>query len=306
MTETETSKPEQGKGTARKRKPRAMRKAIIGLLGSLLTVCGGLFGAAISAATLIYQAERQMEQVVVEAPESRNALSLDAGSIAISRQEAEALDPAEYSVVLDQGFAIHRPLPGWGELEVLTMEESMRGEGSLITPEPEIGEEPIYRIRYGEPIEIQYDSQTLINGFPLSDLTVETNRQIYGPEPWVQATYSQVVINVFAKSVWEEMGITSLPDLLVTLRRYGGFGGHISRLIAREGSDFIVVQSTAIWDNVRMAGEWTTFSREAWSLLAEGEDAYYVVEITYIPQSGHSTQVWDDLQQYVDTFRVVR
>ena len=54
-----------------------------------------------------------------------------------------------------------------------------------------------------------------------------------------------------------------------------------------------------------MAGETATFTLETWLLITEVEDAYYTVEIAYTPQSGQSVQVWDDLQVYMDSFRVI-
>ena len=43
-----------------------------------------------------------------------------------------------------------------------------------------------------------------------------------------------------------------------------------------------------------------------WFLFAEADNAYYTIEIRYTPQSGQPLQVWDDLQQYIDQFRVVQ
>ena len=67
----------------------------------------------------------------------------------------------------------------------------------------------------------------------------------------------------------------------------------------------MVVQSSATYEGVRMAGKQAVITVEDWLLFAETEDAYYVVEIAYTPQSGQSVQVWEDLQAYMDSFRVI-
>jgi hypothetical protein len=43
-----------------------------------------------------------------------------------------------------------------------------------------------------------------------------------------------------------------------------------------------------------------------WLLFAETDTAFYTVEIRYTPQSGQPIQVWDDLQLYIDQFRVIQ
>ena len=45
---------------------------------------------------------------------------------------------------------------------------------------------------------------------------------------------------------------------------------------------------------------------DSWFLVAEADDAFYTLEITYTPQSGQPIQVWDDLQLYISQFRVIQ
>lgn len=286
-----------------KKKPAATRVAVIGLIGTVLTVCSGLAGAIVSGTLTIYQVERQIQQVALAPPGGERALTIDTEGISISRQQAAALDPESYFVDLDHGLAIHRPLTGWSELEELTVAEQLT-EAGAITLTPQVSEQPVYRIRYGEPIEIQSDRQTLVNGQSVPEHRLDALEQLYGPPPWTQPYYSQVVVNVFEKSVIKELGIKNLADLLFLSVQFSG--GQINHLIAEEGSDFMMVQASATYENVRMAGETATFTLETWLLIAEAEDAYYTVEIAYTPQSGQSVQVWDDLQVYMDSFRVIQ
>lgn len=278
----------------------AMRVAVIGLVGTVLTVCGGLAGALVTAGVTIYQTEQERQHIALAAPVSEQTLDIDTGSIAISRQEAAALDPETYFADLDHGFAIRRPLPEWNKLEELTVGEQMAESGGQCFG---MCEQPVYRIRYGEPIEIQSDRQVLVNGKPVPEERLDIVEQLYGPPPWTQDYYSQVIINVFEKSATDELGVKGLPNLLLLTATFSS--ARFNRLVAEEGSDLMLLQSSTTYERVQMAGQTATFTIETWLLLTETEDAYYIVEISFTPQSGQSLQVWEDLQTYMDSFRVV-
>jgi hypothetical protein len=279
----------------------AVRAALIGLVGTLLTVCSGFAGALLSGAVTIYQVERNKQHVAIPAPEGEQKLDIDTGSVLVSRQQAAALDAEHYFVDLDHGIAIHRPLSGWGKLEELTVGEQLAENGAQCLG---FCEQPVYRIRYGEPIEIQSDAQTLVNGKPIPDEWLAALEQLYGPPPWTTSYYSQVIVNVFDKSVEQQAHIEGLPDLVLMTTHFSA--ARVNRLIAEEGSDFVVTQSSATYDRIRLEGQMTSFTLESWLLFAEGKNAYYVVEISYAPQSGQSLQVWEDLQTYMDSFRGVQ
>lgn len=286
-------------------KTQATRIALIGLIGTMLTVCGGLVGSVLSAGATIYSVERERQRIELTAPESQQALNIDTGSMAISRQQAAALDPAEYFVELNQGFVLRRPLPGWDALEQLTLREIMAEQNALITPQPPTDELLIYRMRYGEPVEFQFDEWAAINGWPIPQNLLDLQQTLYGPPPWTQPLYNQIVIEVLDKQIEETVGIHGLEDLFMSRARFSA-GGDVNRLVVQEDNHTIVVQSSACWEYVQVAGEEGTVAGDTWLLFAEGETAYYAVEITYILQSGQSVQVWDDLQAYMSSFRVIR
>jgi len=284
-----------------KKSSAAAQAALLGLIGTMITVCGGLGGALLSGVVTIYEVERNREKVALAAPEGDQALTVDAGSIFISRQQAAALDADRYFVDLDHGIAIRRPLPDWGELEELTVEEQLAESGAQCFG---LCDQPVYRIRYGTPLEIQSDPQTLVNGKPIPDKWLAALEKLYGPPPWTAPYYSQVIVNVFDKSAEEQMRIKGLPDLVLLTTHFSA--ARVNRLIAEENSDFIITQSSATYDRIRMQGQTASFTLESWVLFAEGKAAYYVVEISFTPQSGQPLQVWEDLQTYMDSFRAVQ
>ncbi|NLE46079.1 MAG: hypothetical protein GX620_15275 [Chloroflexi bacterium] len=296
---------ESGKSEAQEGKDRsnAVRLAIIGLLGTLLTVCGGVGGALISGAVTVYQLERKMQQVSVDSAESEEALSIDTGGIFITRQEAAALDPAAYYVDLDRGLALYRPLRGWGDLEQLTLADQLAETGNVVSDD-ELGGQVVYRMRYGDPIEVELDRQSTINGHPMGEDMVLALDALYGSAPWTVPYHTQIIVNVFDRDVESQLGIHNLPQAMLWTMRYSS--SRLHRLIAPAASDFIVVQGASTFGDVRIDGRTRTIAVEDWFLFAETDESYFVVEIVYTPQSGQSLQVWDDLQAYMDSFRVIR
>jgi hypothetical protein len=82
--------------------------------------------------------------------------------------------------------------------------------------------------------------------------------------------------------------------------------GQVNRVVAQEGSHFAIVQRSSTYQGIRLGGEVATMTLDNWLLFAEADDAFYTVEIRYSPQSGQPIQVWDDLQMYIDQFRVIQ
>ena len=110
-------------------------------------------------------------------------------------------------------------------------------ESGAAPPSSPLAAQPVYRIRYGEPIEILYDRQTLVNGRLIPEESLETLEQLYGPPPWTQLYFSQVVVNVFEKRIAKDLGIQGLADLLILLTQLSG--NRANRLIAEEGRNFM-------------------------------------------------------------------
>ncbi|MBN1953566.1 MAG: hypothetical protein JW900_00830 [Anaerolineae bacterium] len=301
MAESKEKKTDRGtEGAAEKGDAKSLRIAIIGLIGTLLTVCGGLTGAVVSAAVTVYSVERELQQFSLDAPGRRQPLSIDTADIFISRQEAASLDPETYFVDLDGGVAIHRALSGWDDLEELTLAEHMAESGATVSPGP-VSDQQVYRLRYGDPIEIQIDRQARIDGLLLPEYVAQAFEQLYGPEPWTIPYHSELIVVLYDK----ELDLfKSVPDVL--MNTYPFSGGRVNQLMAPQDSGFIALQSSTLIENVRLNGQETTISSERWLLFTETDDAYCVVEMVFVPQSGQPLQVWEDMQAYMDSFRIVR
>jgi hypothetical protein len=282
-------------------KSSGMRTALIGLIGTLLTACGGISGALITSAVTIYQIQRQNEHVSMPASSGGETLNVDTGSILISRQKAAALDPTTYYVNLERGFVLHRPLSGWDNMEEMTVQEQLSEENITCLV---VCDQPVFRIRYGKPIEIESDRNTTINGHLIPEELLNSIEQLYGTPPWKLPYYSEMILNVFDKNEVQKLGIRSLPDTVLMSTRYSS--GRINKVIAQANSHFAIVQLSSTYEGIRADGIAATMTIDNWFLLAEADNTYYSIEIRYTPQSGQPIQVWDDLQQYIDQFRVVQ
>jgi hypothetical protein len=286
---------------AEEHKSTGIRTALIGLIGTILTACGGIGGALLTSAVTVYQVQRQNQQVSLAASEGGETLNVDTGSIFITRQKAAALDPTIYYVNLEQGFILHRPLPGWGDMEEMTVKEQLAEDNVTCLV---VCDQPVFRIRFGEPIMIESDRNTTVNSHLLPEDLLNASEKLYGPPPWKLPYYSEMILNVFDKSEVAKLGIHTLPDMILLSTRYSA--GRINKVVAQAGSHFAIVQLSSTYEGIRVRGVSATMTIDNWFLLAEADNTFYTIEIRYTPQSGQPLQVWDDLQNYIDQFRVIQ
>lgn len=286
---------------AEEHKSTGLTTALIGLIGTILAACGGISGSLLTSAVTVYQVQRQNQQVALPASQGGETLNVDTGSIFITRQKAAALDPAAYYVNLDQAFVLHRPLSGWSAMEEMTVKDSLAEDHVTCLV---VCDQPVFRIRYGKPIEIESDRQSTVNGHLIPDDLLNATEKLYGPPPWKIPYYSQITLNVFDKTEVQKLGIHTLPDLILQMIRYST--GRVNKVVAQADSHFAVVQLSSTDAGIRVAGAPATMTIDYWYLFAETDTTFYSIEIMYTPQSGQPLQVWDDLQLYLDQFRVIQ
>jgi hypothetical protein len=281
-----------------------MKKAVIGLVGTLLTVCGGLTGALLTAGFTIYQVEREAQQVALAAPGSDQALTVDTREIAIDRSAAARLG-SDYVVDTDVGFVMAQPRPGWNRIEEMTFHDLIFDKAAIsplvyffVLADTAWDEQPMRRIRYAESVEIQYQESSTENGIPVN---LEALRGAAGGDTLTH--YSQITILAVDKQVAHDV---TLAQIALTWGPDPLYGGGTNRIIAHRDSQYILMQATSTVKDARINGQEADLSIERWALFAEGPQHYYVVELNYVPASGQSLQVWKDLQAYLGEFRVIQ
>ena len=286
-----------------KKKSQATRVAVIGMIGTILTVCSGLTGAAVSAGVTVYQVERERQQVALAAPGDERALTIDTQQIAINQKEAQQLDPNDYAVAQASGFVLAQPRAGWSQVEEMTYADLFMDEGALsplILFSSWVGsdwdEQPVHRTRHEESVPVQYQEGSEENGVPVD---VEVLQNLAGTD--TLAHYSQIIVLAIDQEVAADYTLAEIALAWGTLHR-----GGVNRVVANKGSQYILMQATWRLENVRIAGRETDLAIERWALFSKWPQHYYVAELNYVPPVGQPIQVWQDLQVYMDSFRIIQ
>jgi hypothetical protein len=286
-----------------KKRTQAVRAAVIGLMGTILTVCGGLTGAVITAGVTVYQVERQRKHLAVAAPSVDQALTVDLGQIAIEPRETAQLDPGEYDVDSDQGFVLAQPDAGWSQIE-MTYLDLFLVEGEALSPlillSAGVGsawdEQSVHRIRYDEPVQVQYTEESTENGVPMD---MDTLRDLTGTDTF--SHHSQIIVLAVEKQVAADLTLAEIALAWGTLHQ-----GGVNRIVASKDSQYVLMQATWQFEDVRIGEQELDLPIERWALFAEGPQHHYLVELNYVPAPGQTMQMWEDLQAYMDSFRVIQ
>jgi hypothetical protein len=150
-------------------KKPSSQAAIIGLVGTILTVCGGITGALLGGITTIYKIEQKVQNLSIAAPQSNQPLAIDTHQITISSAEVTKLDPSKYLAFPDLGFVIAQPPIGWRQGGQMTyydlfMEQEENNQGINLSPlimfyswiKEAWDDQPVRQMRYTDPVIVQY------------------------------------------------------------------------------------------------------------------------------------------------------
>jgi hypothetical protein len=108
--------------------------AIIGLIGTILTVCGGLTGPLLGAATTFYKVRQDTQRLAIASPLNDQPLQVNTRQIDISSSKVSKLDPNKVSVYQDMGFVIALPLSGWEETNKKTFADLFLEQATNLSP----------------------------------------------------------------------------------------------------------------------------------------------------------------------------
>ena len=276
------------------------RKALLGLVGAILTVCGTLTGALIGGLATIYQVERQAQQFAIAAPQSDLPLSVDTYQINISSSDAAKLDPSEYLVLDDLGFITAQPRTGWIDNGQMHYPDLFQEEAANLSPmiffykwvKFSWDEQPVRQIRYSQPVMVQFLEGSQENGYQVDLSMLDTD---------TYAFYNQITTLALSKEVVEPD--FNLYGLALT---WGGLHqGGVNELVSNPESQYIFEQVSWELKGVSVDGKKTDLTLQRWALFTESSDHYYIVEVQFVPAKSQPEQVWDDLQTYINSFRVI-
>jgi hypothetical protein len=278
----------------------ATRVAIIGLVGTLLTVCGGLAGVLIGGATTIYKVEQENQLLSIAAPQSDQPLAVDTRQIAIDAAKVTKLDPAKNRVDENLGFVMSQPMPGWDSARAMVYSDIFLEEDSDLSPlvlfstwvKNAWDDQPLTQMRYGEPVTIQFVEGSTENGAAVDPAQLR--------DPSINF-YSRFIVLALDKSVvGKDFTLYDLSLDWGIMHR-----GAVNDLVSNPDSRYVFEQVSWKLENVMVAGRKVDLTLQRWALFAEGPQYYYIVELQYVPAPSQSMQVMDDLQAYLDGFRVI-
>jgi ribonuclease HI len=115
------------------------------------------------------------------------------------------------------------------------------------------------------------------------------------------AFYSQMTILALAKDKAQDFTLYELALKWGILHQ-----GGVNNIVANRDSQYVVEQVSWALKGVRVDGRDANLTLQRWALFAEGPALYYIVEVDYVPAVNQSAPVWDDLQAYLDAFRVIQ
>jgi hypothetical protein len=277
------------------------RVAIIGLVVTILTVCGGISGALIGGVTTIYKIQREAQQIAIAAPASEQPLKIDTKKITVTSAEASSLDSLKYIVSEDLGFVMAQPETSWKDRGQMTYLDLFLEDATNLSPlilfsawvKDAWDDQPVRQIRYADPVMVQFIPGSTENGIQVDPTKLNSD---------TIAFYSQFTVLALSKGVAE-------PDFTLygLALAWGGLHqGGVNELIANPDSQYVFEQVSWALKGVKVNGQQTDLTLQRWALFAESSNRFYIVELQYVPATGQSMQVWDDLQAYMNDFQVIR
>ena len=277
------------------------RIALIGLIGTILTACGGLAGALIGGAATIYKAEQDTQKLAIAAPLGDQPLTVDTRQIAISSSQIAKLDPVKNLIYPDLGFVTAQPPDDWNQSGQVSYADLFQEHDTDLSPlifffrqiQDTWDDQPVRQFRYAEPLMVQFVEGSTENGLSVDPTQLETD---------TIAFYSQVTILALDKALAQPT--FTLYELALN---WGSVHeGGVNSIIANPDSQYVFEQVSWEMNGVRINNQLDDLTLQRWALFAEGADRYYIVELQYVPITGQSTQVWDDLQAYLNAFRIIK
>ena len=276
------------------------RLAMIGLIGTVLTVCGGLTGALIGGVTTIYKVQEETQRLAIAAPQSDQPLQVDTRQIAISPSRLSKLEPDKVVIYKDLGFVMAQPTSGWEQTIKNTYADLFLEQAVNLSPliffykwiNFDWDDQPLRELRYMEPVKVEFLEGSTENGVAVDPTKLDFDSYKF---------YSQFIVLALDKTVVQKN--FTLYELALN---WGSLHqGGVNSLVANPDSQYVFEQVSWELKGVRVNGRQADLTLQRWALFAQGPDRDYVIELQYVPAPGQSVQVWDDLQAYLDSFRVI-
>ena len=252
----------------------------------------------------------------------------------VSREEVQGLDPQRHYIDSARGFFFEAPTTeNWSKPNVLSgFKALIEAKGVTLSPQlleayerniainplgPMLRQAETVRLVSGESLRVEFTDETsneLIDkiientikdaeskGVQLQDEDiVSLRRSALGVETLDFA--NEFTVAIFDKKKLVDLpGALSLPAFFTAIS--STLGINLDKLVANENQ--MLTGGSVSLQKVRIDGSVKDFRVYRWMLMTESKDAFYMVEIAYSPQTAGSIQVWEDLRNLMDSFRLI-
>ncbi len=157
----------------------------------------------------------------------------------------------------------------------------------------------IKSIRRGEAQTFKFTKETLINGILISDKNLKNAQALTSGEE-----KSHDLINIFAYNKNAFKTKQSLLDIFLSevplISKLGP-----KKLYVNADNSVFLLDNSAIFEKVIYNGQLGTHITNNMSLFQENNQYFFEVILNYIQSDDKPTQVWDELRDYLASFRVL-
>lgn len=257
---------------------------------------------------------------------SEKTISIDTTQLSIDSKQLEKKDPNQYFIDTSLGFIFKKPLSkGWTKPKIIHgFFELLNEKGAVFSPNtlavlennlkvqpygPAFKEMISMRITKGSQKKIEFTGDTTI-AFIESIIDKRGNMSDEDKRIFRKSSIgideinfsNEIMIQKFDKNLLETAPVKlSLPNFAVNI--LAGNSIYIDRLVADEKT--VLAGGSLLVENAIVNGKTSQFRIDRLILITESSAAYYMVDIGFSPNTDNSLQVWEDLRESLNSFKVL-
>jgi hypothetical protein len=236
-------------------------------------------------------------------------LKLGSGERQIHEKDFNLVNLNEFYADSDIGFVIHKPLSGgwavkkpslaetYGEkgLAAAAIEKLLEGlSNDIRNPNENIR---VLVIRRGNAQSIRYTEETVIDG---QQSDIETLEEVL--PSCEEKTHDQLSVYAFKKDAFKrKQGL--LDFFLSGAQLYGALGP--KRLRVNLENTIFLIDCSAFAEKIEYNGELGDHVTNHMVLFQENNEYFFELVVTYVQAADKPTEVWDELRDYLNSFRVL-
>jgi hypothetical protein len=233
------------------------------------------------------------------------------GNKTISKNDLDSIDPDKHFINTELGIVINKSHSNWSEYQTTTgpeIQKIFHGESKYELMREQnfkivelFEKSKVIWIKHGEKISIKFKPGSVVSNESISEETYKKLR-LWGLDSMTH--YHNLTISVIEKASlenWKEKNIWNL-----FLSYFSGFEGTIKNLTYEPKTGSILIESSKMLKNV-IINDKNVDNCHSENKVAffESSDNLYLVDITYLNTGGYPIQIWNDLNDYLKSLRII-